>query len=98
MIRLVIKSFDVIYGFLLPKLFPRSNFVKKYGKWAIVTGCTQGIGRYYAKELPKLCNNVVLVSKNDSKLEELAWVVKNSYGMTYTQLGNRKPFHGINIT
>ena len=83
-IRLVIKSLDVIYGFLLPKLFPPSNFVKKYGEWAIVTGCTQGIGRYYVQELAKKGMNIVLVSRNESKLEEFARTVKKSYGMTNT--------------
>ena len=91
-IRLVIKSLDVIYGFLLPKLFPPSNFVKKYGEWAIVTGCTQGIGRHYAVELAKLGMNIVLVSRNESKLEDLARTVKNSYGMIYTTLGNMRAF------
>ena len=91
-IRLVIKSLDVIYGFLLPKLFPPLNFVKKYGEWVIVTGCTQGIGRYYAEELAKLGMNIVLVSRNESKLEDLARTVKHLYGMIYSALGNMKPF------
>ena len=89
-IRLVIKCLDVIYGFVLPKLFPPSNFVKRYGQWAIVTGCTQGIGRYYVKELAKMGMNIVLVSRNESKLEDLARTVKNSYGMMHTQLSIKK--------
>ena len=92
-IRLVIKSLDVIYGFVLPKLFPPSNFVKRYGQWAIVTGCTQGIGRYYVKELAKMGMNIVLVSRNESKLEDLARTVKNSYGMMHTQLSIKKSFY-----
>ena len=92
-IRLVIKCLDVIYGFVLPKLFPPSNFVKRYGQWAIVTGCTQGIGRYYVKELAKMGMNIVLVSRNESKLEDLAQTVKNSYGMIHTQLSIKKSFY-----
>ena len=91
-IRLAIKALDVIYGFLLPKNFPPSNFVKKYGEWAIVTGCTQGIGRYYVEELAKMGMNIVLVSRNESKLEDLARTVKNSYGMMHTQLSIKKSF------
>ena len=91
-IRLVIKCLDVIYGFVLPKLFPPSNFVKRYGQWAIVTGCTQGIGRYYVQELAKMGMNIVLVSRNESKLEDLARTVKNSYGMIHTQLSIKKSF------
>ena len=93
LIRLVIKSLDIIYGFLLPKLCPPSDFVQKYGEWAIVTGCTQGIGRYYVQELAKMGMNIVLASRNESKLEELAWTVKQSYGMIYTHLGIKEQFH-----
>ena len=97
-IRLVIKCLDVIYGFVLPKLFPPSNFVKRYGQWAIVTGCTQGIGRYYVKELAKMGMNIVLVSRNESKLEDLARTVKNSYGMMHTQLSIKKSFWAYYLT
>ena len=96
-IRLSIKFLDVIYGFLLPKLFPPSNFVKRYGEWGIVTGCTQGIGRYYVEELAKRGMNIVLVSRNKSKLEDLARTVKNSYGMIHTQLSIKQSFY-VTIT
>ena len=94
-IRLSIKFLDVIYGFLLPKLFPPSNFVKRYGEWGIVTGCTQGIGRYYVEELAKRGMNIVLVSRNKSKLEDLARTVQNSYGMIHTQLSIKKSFWAL---
>ena len=48
------------------------TFVTSYGKWAIVTGCTQGIGLAYTKELAKRKINVVLVSRNPDKLAALS--------------------------
>ena len=43
-------------------------FIQDYGEWAIVTGCTQGIGLAYAKELAKRKMNLLLVSRNLEKL------------------------------
>lgn len=56
-----------VYNFL-----PAQNFRKKYGEWAIVTGCTDGIGRAYALELAnKYKMKIILLSRTQSKLEEL---------------------------
>lgn len=43
--------------------------LKKYGQWALVTGCTEGIGREYARQLAARGLNIVLVSRNQTKLE-----------------------------
>ena len=43
--------------------------LKKYGSWALVTGCTEGIGREYARQLAARGLNIVLVSRNQTKLE-----------------------------
>ena len=45
---------------------------KKYGKWAVVTGCTDGIGRSYAKEMARRGMDLVLISRNLAKLNELS--------------------------
>ena len=55
------------------------NFMKHYGEWAIVTGCTQGIGRAYVEELAKMKMNVILVSRNEDKLAEVARELQASY-------------------
>lgn len=39
--------------------------------WAIVTGCTSGIGEGFAEELAARGLNVVLVSRNPKKLHEI---------------------------
>jgi len=42
------------------------------GKWAVVTGSSDGIGRAYAEQLAAKGLNVVLISRTLSKLEEVA--------------------------
>lgn len=55
-----------------------------YGKWAIVTGSTSGIGKEYADYLAKLGMNILIISRTKDKLveqcAELAqYKVKTSY-------------------
>lgn len=45
--------------------------LKKYGQWALVTGCTEGIGKEYARQLAARGLNIVLVSRNQAKLESV---------------------------
>lgn len=45
--------------------------LKKLGKWAIVTGATDGIGKAYAFELAKKGMNVLIISRTESKLKEV---------------------------
>jgi 17beta-estradiol 17-dehydrogenase / very-long-chain 3-oxoacyl-CoA reductase len=44
--------------------------VERYGKgsWAVVTGCTDGIGKAFALELASRGFNLVLISRNIDKL------------------------------
>lgn len=48
------------------------DFKKYRGKWAVVTGASDGIGRAYAEQLAQNGLNVVLISRTLSKLEEVA--------------------------
>lgn len=44
----------------------------RFGDWAVVTGSTDGIGKAYAFELAKRGLNVVLIGRNEKKLEAVA--------------------------
>ena len=74
---------DVYSGlksYVFPKIFS-IDYKKKYGEWAVITGCTQGIGKCYAEELAQKGMNIVLISRSQSKLEEVAAELNKKYGM-----------------
>lgn len=45
--------------------------LKKLGKWAIITGATDGIGKEYAMSLAKKGMSIVLISRTESKLQDV---------------------------
>ena len=49
---------------------------KKYGKWGIVTGCTDGIGKAFAEKLAQKGLNLVLISRSFEKLNLLSEALK----------------------
>lgn len=48
----------------------RKDLVGKYGKWAVVTGATSGIGEAFAHELAGRGMNVLIISRTQAKLEK----------------------------
>ncbi|XP_047469889.1 inactive hydroxysteroid dehydrogenase-like protein 1 [Penaeus chinensis] len=59
----------------------KKDLVGKYGKWAVVTGSTDGIGKSYAKELASKGMNILLVSRTKAKLERVAQEITSKYGV-----------------
>ncbi|GCC27639.1 hypothetical protein chiPu_0006065 [Chiloscyllium punctatum] len=51
----------------------------EYGRWAIVTGATDGIGKAYAKELAKHGMNTVLISRSQEKLDQVANEIREQF-------------------
>ncbi|XP_050973952.1 17-beta-hydroxysteroid dehydrogenase type 3 [Labeo rohita] len=67
---------------LVPKLFcplPESFFTT-LGKWAVVTGGSDGIGKAYAEELSKLGMSVIIISRNQEKLDRAARKIELTTG------------------
>ncbi|XP_032452183.1 short chain dehydrogenase isoform X1 [Nasonia vitripennis] len=59
------------WGFLVKLCkFKTIDLRKTYGDWAVITGCTDGIGKEYAKELAKRKMNLVLISRSLDKLNK----------------------------
>ncbi|GAB4840518.1 hypothetical protein Ancab_021287 [Ancistrocladus abbreviatus] len=50
--------------------------LKKYGSWALVTGSTDGIGKALAFQLAQKGLNLILVSRNHEKLEQVSTEIR----------------------
>jgi len=62
------------------------NIKRKYGgKWALVTGSTDGIGQAYAFALAKCNMNIILVSRTQSKLDSTASKIVERYPSVQTK-------------
>ncbi|MDP2434444.1 MAG: SDR family oxidoreductase [archaeon] len=56
-----------------------ASWFKSKGAWALVTGCTDGIGEGFAYECARLGFNVVLVSRTQAKLDQVAAAIRAKY-------------------
>ncbi|VDH95118.1 Hypothetical predicted protein [Mytilus galloprovincialis] len=64
---------------LLSKLSYISNYKKRFGPWAVVTGSSEGIGLAYAKELANRGLNIVMISRGENKLYRAAKDIEEQY-------------------
>ncbi|XP_075218483.1 very-long-chain 3-oxoacyl-CoA reductase-like [Lycorma delicatula] len=76
MIRNIVQFVYTI--FLAPALKLHTD-LKKMGQWAVITGCTDGLGKAFAEELARLGIDVVLISRTKSKLDALAAEIEEKY-------------------
>lgn len=53
----------------------------RLGQWAVVTGATDGIGKAYAEELGRRGFSIVLISRSQEKLDDVAKAVESKYGV-----------------
>ncbi|XP_037977265.2 inactive hydroxysteroid dehydrogenase-like protein 1 isoform X2 [Plutella xylostella] len=74
---------ELIISYLMPYFLPgeEQSLVKRFGPWAAVTGCTDGIGRQYALELARRGLSLVLISRNPDKLAALAGEIEKQHGV-----------------
>jgi len=70
-------------GYYYLRTILSTNSLKKYGKgsWAVVTGCTEGIGLGFARVLAKYNFNIVLISRNPQKLEKVREEITRLHGV-----------------
>lgn len=64
-----------------PKLFGPKIDVRQISSWAVVTGATDGIGKAYAKALAKKGLNLILISRSQTKLENVAKEIGEAYSV-----------------
>uniref|UniRef100_A0A1A9WL14 Uncharacterized protein n=1 Tax=Glossina brevipalpis TaxID=37001 RepID=A0A1A9WL14_9MUSC len=79
-------NFKSLFSILKAKLelyfrpqLPQS-LTDKFGKWAVITGGSDGIGKGYAKELARRGINVVIISHMKEELIATAKEIENLYG------------------
>uniref|UniRef100_A0A3Q3GUL7 Hydroxysteroid (17-beta) dehydrogenase 12b n=1 Tax=Labrus bergylta TaxID=56723 RepID=A0A3Q3GUL7_9LABR len=53
----------------------------KLGKWAVVTGATDGIGKAYAEELARRGFSIVLISRSQEKLDDVSKAIASKCGV-----------------
>uniref|UniRef100_A0A669F191 Hydroxysteroid (17-beta) dehydrogenase 12b n=1 Tax=Oreochromis niloticus TaxID=8128 RepID=A0A669F191_ORENI len=53
----------------------------KLGKWAVVTGATDGIGKAYAEELARKGFAIVLISRSQEKLDDVSKAIASKCGV-----------------
>jgi len=75
----VLRAVAQVGYFFYAKFLRAGINVRKLGKWAVVTGATDGIGKAFAEELARKGLSVLLVSRTQSKLDETAKELGEKY-------------------
>ncbi|KFP69766.1 PREDICTED: inactive hydroxysteroid dehydrogenase-like protein 1 [Acanthisitta chloris] len=78
-VSLAFDTYSMLRLHVIPKLGGEVDLIKQYGRWAVVTGSTDGIGKAYAAELAKRGVNVILISRNKEKLEAVSRSIAETY-------------------
>jgi len=75
----IMKLFRVIYFHFLRPATDLTQYGATKGGWAVVTGCTDGIGLALAEELANRGFNLILISRNKEKLDTLDKDLRDKY-------------------
>ncbi|XP_001650279.2 hydroxysteroid dehydrogenase-like protein 1 [Aedes aegypti] len=57
------------------------DYVRRYGKWAVITGGSNGIGLQYARFFAQKGLNVAIIAINDEQLEQTSKEIQQQYGV-----------------
>lgn len=74
----IFKNFILLLRWIFVAFFrPTKNLKKSYGSWAVITGCTDGIGKAFAFQLAQKGLNLILVGRNSEKLKEVSAAIRS---------------------
>ncbi|CAK9186659.1 unnamed protein product [Ilex paraguariensis] len=79
------KSFSLLKWVFITFLRPPKN-LRNYGSWALITGSTDGIGKAFAFKLAQKGLNLILVSRNFNKLNEVSTEIHAQYRNTQIKI------------
>jgi 17beta-estradiol 17-dehydrogenase / very-long-chain 3-oxoacyl-CoA reductase len=82
-ILLIYTVFKLVYFYYKVTFRKRLDLLNRYGKdsWVLVTGATDGIGKAYCEEFASMGFNIVLASRNHSKLQKVAKELRTAYNI-----------------
>ncbi|MFS7903499.1 putative very-long-chain 3-oxoacyl-CoA reductase [Helianthus anomalus] len=75
------RCFTFLKWAFITFLRPPKN-LKNYGSWALVTGATDGIGKAFAFQLAQKGLHLILVSRNQAKLNQVSNEILSVYPST----------------
>lgn len=78
-LRALVKVVILAWKKLIAPSFGFGIDLRTQGKWAVVTGATDGLGKAFAKALAEQGINIVLVSRSLSKLKDVAVEIERKY-------------------
>jgi 17beta-estradiol 17-dehydrogenase / very-long-chain 3-oxoacyl-CoA reductase len=78
-VGLILNALLTVLSFIYDHFIKGTGSIKRYGKWAVVTGATDGIGLAMATEFAKKGLNVALVSRTQKKLDDCAEELKSKF-------------------
>ena len=68
-----------LYTLWVAPILGHATDLRKMGKWAVVTGASDGIGKSYCEELARLGINIVLISRTEDKLKNVASQIEKEF-------------------
>lgn len=75
----IFKNFILLLRWIYVAFFrPTKNLKRSYGSWAVITGCTDGIGKAFAFQLAQKGLNLILVGRNSEKLKEVSAAIRSA--------------------
>jgi NAD(P)-dependent dehydrogenase (short-subunit alcohol dehydrogenase family) len=80
-LRIAVRLSLVVWKKLIAPGLGLGIDVASQGKWAVVTGATDGLGKAFAHALANKGLDIVLVSRTLEKLESVAAEIKQKYGV-----------------
>lgn len=78
-LRLLLKAGILVWKKLVAPSLGLAIDIRTQGRWAVVTGATDGLGKAFAKAFAKQGLDVVLISRSMSKLKEAAAEIEQEY-------------------
>ncbi|XP_066563730.1 inactive hydroxysteroid dehydrogenase-like protein 1 [Amia ocellicauda] len=69
---LVRDCYSLIRLHFIPRLISRADLVQHYGKWAVICGAVDGLGKAYAEELARRGVSIILICPDKRSMDDVA--------------------------